>query len=166
MRMKPTRSVASVILVGLTLLGTASVQAGEFDFGVRGGFSSDLDDFHFGGHILMHGLFNQAPAMALETAATVGFGDNNGRDFWMIQLNGNLEYEFVVSDSGIRLFPLAGVGWYIVNFDSCEPFDCDTTEGTLGLNLGGGLRYRKVGLEMILGTGDLPEFALTGSYTF
>jgi hypothetical protein len=166
MEMKPMSRVVSLMLVGLMLLGSAPVQAGELDFGVRAGLSSDLDDLHVGGHILMHGLFNQAHAIALETAAIVGLGDDESRDYWTIRLNGNLEYEFVVSSSGIKLFPLAGLGVYFVSFDSCEPFDCDTTEAEIGLNLGGGVRYKHVALEMLLGLGDLPDFALTGSYTF
>ena len=164
--MKSMRRVASRMLLGLMLLGNAPVQAADIDFGVRAGLSSDLDDFHFGAHLLMNEVFNQVHALVLETAATVGVGDTELSDYWTIRINGNLEYEFVVSDSGIMLFPLAGLGIYFVNFDSCEPFDCDTTETELGLNIGGGVRYKKVAVEMILGLGDLPDFALTGSYTF
>ena len=164
--MNSMRRVAPLMLVGLTLLGNAPAQAAELDFGVRAGVSSDPEDFHFGGHLLVNELFNQTHALVLETAATFGFGDTDLVDYWTIRINGNLEYEFVVSDKGLLLFPLAGLGIYFANFDGCEPFDCDTTEVELGLNLGGGVRYKRVAAEMILGLGDLPDFALTGSYTF
>jgi hypothetical protein len=169
--MRPTR----ILVLALASLALAAPEAlaAEARFGVRAGLTSDPDSIVIGGHVSIEGLLPDLEGLRLEPSLVVGFGDEElgfgaDLDYTTLRIDGNLAYVLpIAEDRGIEIYPLAGVAFYRLSFRDCDDDldgECDDSE--VGLNLGGGISYRGFALDLVAGIGDIPELALTASYTF
>lgn len=125
--MRATLRISTLAVLSAVFLAT-NAWAG-YPAGVRGGFSSDPDQFVFGVQMEMPRL---AENLYVVPSAEVGVGD----DAFSLAVNGDLQYRFHTS-SGIR--PYAGGALNLYYFDpDAEGADSDTNIGVSAL---GGLFF-------------------------
>lgn len=154
-----------LIIMALTLgaacmLTTAPAEAAPTAFGIRGGFTDDVDSIFFGGHVSI--APRSVRNLLIQPSLELGFGDNGGNvDFFSIR--GNLHFMFMIPISGDAAFyPLFGPSLHYIDWD-------DGYEDTAaGIDLGIGFEFSSIGLELTFGLprDNLPDLALTLSYTF
>ncbi|MBN1357125.1 hypothetical protein JXA40_12755 [bacterium] len=145
----------AVFIFGFTFAFVGTTSAIEYAFGLRGGFTSDPDQFIGGGHIRIMDLIDDQ--FVLEPAVVAGFGD----DITTFRASVFASYRFDVG-TDFLIYPIAGISLWHYDFD--ESFDGDGNE--VGLDLGGGIEYNNFALELTLGLGDIPDFMIVASYTF
>jgi hypothetical protein len=63
----------------------------------------------------------------------------------------------------VDIYPIGGLSIYHLSAHDCSG-DCNANH--LGLDLGGGLRYRRTSFDLTLGLGDIPDLTFTVGYTF
>jgi hypothetical protein len=148
---------ACTLLCALVLLaGTATA---ELAFGPRLGYTHDssLDQFHFGGHVVIRHLTTNLHVIP---SVEVGVGDGT-----LAALNGDLVYEFTELASGKWSF-YAG-GGPVLTYFTRDGFD--STD--FALNLVGGTTFevgatRELLGEVRVGLEDAPSIKLTLGLTF
>ena len=149
---------ACTLLCALLLLaGTAA--ATELAFGPRIGYTHDsgLDQFHFGGHVVIPHLTTN---LHVVPSVEIGVGDGT-----LAALNGDLVYEFTELASGRWSF-YAG-GGPVLTYYTRDGFD--STD--FALNLVGGVTFevgatRELLGEVRVGLEDAPNIKLTLGLTF
>jgi hypothetical protein len=144
----------ALVLIGILGLETAE---GRGRFGIQSGLTDDPDAWFFGGHLFVTGPFGTEPRLAFEPSAEIGFDD----DYTTLRFNGRFKYLFPVDR--VDVYPLGGLAIYHLSLDNCEG-NCSDTE--LGLDVGGGVRGRRLSFDLALGLGDIPDVTLTVGYTF
>jgi hypothetical protein len=138
----------------------------QMAFGIRAGISMDLDDVHIGGHVQFRDFL--LPNGVLEPSATFGFGSEDvfgvDLDYTTIRVSANYKYLFG-DRAGLTFYPQAGISWYRFSLSDCpSTFDCSDSE--FGVNVGGGVGFGGFAIDGIIGLGNLPDLAITASYTF
>jgi hypothetical protein len=135
--------LAGIALVALAL---APLPAVAGDFGLRGGFSLDPDDFLIGAH------YRTAPIaddLYFVPSAEVGFGD-----ITMVAFNADLHYLF---ETDSKLKPYLGAGMTINWFDTEGNSQTEVGGGILGGILLGETDHGRLFFEVKLGLGDVPD---------
>lgn len=126
--------------------------------GLRGGFSSDPDQFLFGGQIEPDPI---AENIHIVPSGEVGLGD----DLFSLQFNGDFQYRFR-TDSGIR--PYAGAGVTLAYYDPDNENADSNTE--IGVNALGGLYFGSstpMFVDLKLGlTDEVPDFKIVFGINF
>lgn len=151
-------------LLSMALLCTMVLMAptvGAVPAGLRGGFSSDPDQFLFGLQI-------EPPPIGenihIVPSVEAGLGD----DAFSLSFNGDFQYRFRTSD-GIRPFVGAGVALWWVDFDN-GPGDDSETE--FGVNALGGVFFGSQSgppmfVELKLGlTDEIPDLKFVFGVNF
>lgn len=158
------------VIALLLSLSTLAATADDLGFGLRGGLTTDPDTFFVGGHLQFSGLIPDTDALVFEPSVELGFGDEtigNGPgavDYTTLRAAADLKWMLHPgSDSTLHFYPLVGLSIYNLSLSDCDG-DCSSTE--LGLNLGGGVSFGAIAVEVALGTGDTPELSARVSYTF
>jgi hypothetical protein len=158
---------ALVALAAIELVPATSfaATAGPIDQGIgpRVGFSTDPDQFVFGGQ----GTFGPiVQDLTFDPSLEFGFGDNTTT----VEGNFDLHYHFHIKNS--NWMPYAGAGASIVNYsyDNNAPgTDSNRTEGGGSLIVGAGAPTpsgnRFFG-EMKFGLGDVPSFKIMVGWNF
>lgn len=131
--------------------------AGPSAFGIRGGLTDDPDTVFMGGHIAIHP--SRAMNLRIEPSAELGIGED--ADLLTLRINANFKYMIPLSRDA-AVYPLFGPSLVYYTLDDCS--GCNATE--VGLNLGGGFAFSGFAFDLILGFADIPDLALTFSYTF
>lgn len=148
----------AIISLAVCLLA-ASVASAELGFGPRLGYTSSgsLDQFHFGGHLVLPDLGTN---VHLIPSLEVGSGDGT-----LIALNGDLVYEFTeLATGGWGLY--AGGGPVITRYDGDG---ADQTDFALNVVIGSTFDIRSdrhLFGELRLGIEDAPDVKLTLGLTF
>jgi hypothetical protein len=129
----PTVCLASALLIAL-LLGVSPVQAGEVDFGVRGGVYPDEEQPFLGGEVLF-GLDQTRHWYGNPNVEHV-FLDNGGLTTYSFDFH----YDF---PSGAAYTLWAGAGPTLIHRDFDVPTDADSTDPGVNLLFGmGGTKGR------------------------
>jgi hypothetical protein len=157
--MRKLRLTILTLIVGAAwLLSAAPALAAPTAFGIRGGITDDADAIFFGGHVSI--APGSARNLLIQPSLELGFGDE-GIDFFF--LRGNLHFMYMIPISrDVAFYPLFGPSMHYVDYE-------DGYEDTeVGLNLGMGIEFSAIALELILGLpqDNLPDITLTISYTF
>lgn len=150
---RPSLMSLAVLVCILSLAATAAAMPA----GLRGGFSSDPDQFIFGGQIEPDPI---ADNLYIIPSAEVGLGD----DLFSLSFNGDFQYRFNVSGS-VRPFAGAGVAlWWV------DPDNGGDSETEFGVNALGGIFFGNkypMFLELKLGlTDDIPDLKLVYGINF
>jgi len=155
------RSLVRPALMSLTvslLLLSVAATAMAMPAGLRGGFSSDPDQFLFGGQIEPDPIADNN--LYIIPSGEVGLGD----DLFSLSFNGDFQYRFDVSGS-VR--PFAGMGVALWWVDPDNGGDSDTE---FGVNALGGIFFGNkypMFLELKLGlTDDIPDLKLVYGINF
>ena len=153
--------VASGLLLGLLLAGSAAAQENKFEiskYGGRIGFSSNPDQFTIGAYAQLGEI---APHISMRPSLDLGWGDH----VFTIIGNADLQYSFVLGSS---VAPFAGAGLGIIHssFDLPPGVPGDDTTNHVGINVYGGAEmdlgnYRSAYVEGRFGIDELPDFKLT-----
>lgn len=145
-------------LAALITFALLAPRAGAMPAGLRGGFSSDPDQFLFGGQIEPDPI---AENLYIIPSAEVGIGD----DLFSLTFNGDFQYRFRTG-GGVRPFAGAGVAlWWV------DPDNGGDSETEFGVNALGGIFFGSGGqpmfLELKLGlTDDIPDLKLVFGVNF
>lgn len=141
------------------MLTATPAAAAPTAFGIRGGFTDDVDSVFFGGHVSI--APRSVRSLLIQPSLELGAGDE-GVDFFSIR--GNLHFMFMIPISqDAAFYPLFGPSLHYIDWDGV--YDNDTA---MGINLGMGFEFSAIGLELIFGLprDNLPDLTLTLSYTF
>jgi len=139
----------------------------DFEGGPRGGLTVNDDQWILGGHLRVG--FLCLGGFAFETVGLVGFGGN------YLTLRPSLRVIYrLYSDTNreLELHPTLGwslVQWFPVGHFStwCERLEVDACWARdSGVELGGGMAYRFLGLDAVAGFGSLPSVTITLMATF
>jgi hypothetical protein len=157
---KPRLTILTFIVGAAWLLSATPASAAPTAFGIRGGVTNDVDAIFFGGHVSI------APSsvrnLIIQPSLELGIGDDD-YDIDFFFLRGNLHFMFMIPlSSDAAFYPLFGPSMHYVDWD-------DGYEDTeVGLNLGMGLEFSSIALELIFGLpqDNLPDITLAISYTF
>jgi hypothetical protein len=139
----------------------------EFEAGPRGGLTVNDDQWIVGGHLRLG--FLCLGGFALEPVALVGFGGNyltlrpSLRAIYRLYSDTNRELEIhpTLGYSLVQWFP---VGHFAEWCDRLEVDACWARDS--GVELGGGLAYRFLGIDAVAGFGSLPVVTVTLTATF
>ncbi len=160
------RRLALYALIALGVLCTASAYAGTAvvgGLGPRVGFSTDPDQFVFGGQLIIGEI---APSLTFDPDVEFGFGD----DVTVVALNLDMHYHFAIQGSTWRPYVGAGAGINFLEFDRPLPLE-DKSDTEVGGNfiVGAGVPTaagnRFFG-ELKLGLGDIPDLKLLVGWNF
>ncbi len=148
--MRPDFRVIAALTMSIALLFTLTPEVrADVDLGLRGGFSSDPDQFLFGLQLEFAPI---AKNLYVVPSVEAGVGD----DAFSISTNGDLQYRFEV-DGDVRPYAGGGLSLYFIDFDRG-----DNTE--LGVNVVGGVifeRRRPIFLEFKAGlTDEVPDWKI------
>lgn len=168
------RWVATAAAVGAVLIAAAATaRAGGLAYGgwgVRGGFSSDPDQFVVGMHI---DLGEPAQNLHVVPNADIGFGDN----FTIVTVNPDVTYDLPIEGAGTVYFG-GSIGLVYWNWDYSAPFvpgyagpGPDTDGFDLGVAGIAGYRFPLEGnplaVDLKIGiTDEYPDLKLMLVYTF
>lgn len=167
-------ALASVLRLGAAMavcammLAPGNVQA-QWTFGVRGGLNMTPNALQFGAHaqrwidaVSLPGLGR----LGFEPSVEIGLGSEGGGDYTTIRVNGNVLLPFAVgSNEGVRIHPLAGIGYNRFSVSDCPVSFCSFSN--FGLNLGGGVTFKeRFGVDAYLGLGGIGDFAIMGKLNF
>jgi hypothetical protein len=131
--MMPTFRPVTGLLVVIALLSLTWSAAAFANVagGLRGGFSSNPDQFLFGGQLnfepVAHNLY-------IVPSGEAGFGDNA----FTLSFNGDVQYRFDVRNSKVRPYAGGGLTVYYINFDNDFGGGDDTN---LGVTVLGGIFF-------------------------
>jgi hypothetical protein len=139
----------------------------ELEGGPRGGLTINDDQWIVGGHLRL-GLLCLG-GFALEPVALLGFGGNyltlrpSVRAIYRLYSDTNRELELhpTLGYSFVQWLP---VGDFADWCSRLEVDACYASDG--GVELGGGIAYRFLGLEAVAGFGSLPVVTITLTATF
>jgi hypothetical protein len=140
-------------LVAAALLSLASAPAlADTSAGLRGGFSSDPDQFLIGGQLNFSAVGEN---LYIVPSGEAGFGDN----LFSLSFNGDLQYRFDVSrGSSVRPYAGGGVSLYYFNVDG------GGSDTNLGVAVLGGIFFGRASgnpmfLELKAGlTDEVPDW--------
>lgn len=144
--------------------GLATTLPGQIRFGVQGSFADDTD-FGIGGRLeyAPRALFKDAPVVSAASFDWF-FPDAAGLDYW--EINYNIYYLFTAD----ALRPYAGGGLNLAHASVDTPAG-SASDTKLGLNLGGGLRFKTssrltpfIEARVELSGGE--QFIITGGLVF
>jgi hypothetical protein len=171
----PRWFLACCALVLGTFLIPLRAESLEFGFGPRVGLTRSQNAVEVGGQFILgdFGIDVVAPLRlrsSLDWATgKLGVPNANSVHFDALHANANLEYVLFDQTHSAQIFPLIGAGWYRENRDRCGSADAPSTncvtEG-FGFNIGGGIEWRALSVEAILGIAGVPTLTLTASLTF
>ena len=139
----------------------------EVEGGPRGGITINDDQWILGGHLRLG--FLCLGGFALEPVALVGFGGNymtlrpSLRAIYHLYSDTNRELELHPT-LGYSLVQWLPVGRFAEWCSRLEVDACYARDG--GLELGGGIAYRFIGLDAVAGFGTLPIVTITLMATF
>lgn len=153
--LRPTWMSLAVLVCIVSMAPTA----GAVPAGLRGGFSSDPDQFLFGLQIEPDPI---ADNVHIVPSVEAGFGD----DIFSLSFNGDFQYRFDTS-GGVR--PYAGMGVALWWFDSDRSDDSDTEFGVnaLGGMFFGGRSDPPMFIELKLGlVEDIPDLKFVFGVNF
>jgi len=140
--------VKKIILLTF-VLGLTAATATAGNFGLRGGYTIDPDQFHIGGHYNVGQIFEP---IRLVPNVEIGFGDNH--TFWAL----NADFIWDIPESAFSVG--AEIGMNIVSHDGNSNSD-------LGLSILGDYRFTEQWFgEVKLGLADSPDVKLTAGYNF
>ncbi len=139
----------------------------ELEGGPRGGLTINDDQWILGGHVRL-GLLCLG-GFALEPVALVGFGGN----YLTLRPSVRAIYR-LYSDTNRELELHPTLGYSLVQWIPVGPFAdwCDRLEVDAcyardsGVELGGGIAYRFLGIDAVAGFGSLPVVTITLTATF
>jgi hypothetical protein len=134
--MRPGIKILVVTAVFTSLLAFAPNSWASTSVGIRGGFSSQPDQFLFGMQVDTSPV---AKNLYIMPSAEAGFGD----DAFSMSFDGDLQYRFVTS-SGIRPYAGGGLSIYFINPDFGD------SQTNVGMNIDGGLFFGKAGTPMFI----------------
>jgi outer membrane protein X len=126
------KNLFTILFVGIFLLALPNLTQAQF--AARGGLSYGTE----AEHIAIHLGGEYEITEDITGAATFNYyltGDDY--NYWGLNFDGHYIFE---QDSGLELYPLAGLNFSHWGFDSGIP-GLDFSETKLGLNVGGGVRY-------------------------
>lgn len=149
------------LLVLAASVMTAPVAMAQSEWGLRGGFTFEPDQFHVGAHVNLGEFFPQGHFIP---NVEIGFGD----DATLIALNPELVYRFR-EKSAWNFYVGGGLGINFYNWDDDQGGDGSDTN--LGVNILGGTAHPLSGgndvfLELKLGLIDSPDAKITVGLTF
>jgi hypothetical protein len=137
------------------------------DAGPRLGLSVNADQWLFGGQ-LRTGL-PCLGGLGIGPAFMIGVGGN----YLTLRSSGRLDYMWWLDDAHVfGIFPAVGASvlYYmpVGPFASfCDRTDLDECWGyEVGTELGGGIRYRQLGVDAFVGFGELPVVTIMASVSF
>jgi len=138
--------------------------AGPFlGIGLRGGVSLNSDQLVAGLHLAVRQLF--VPFLEMNVSVLVGLGSE------YVSVRPALHIAAVLAVGSWRFYPLAGLSIFVfeprgdfAEFCQKTGIDCDST--TVGPEAGLGVGFGPVGIEAILGLGDLPRLTLLAEITW
>ena len=139
----------------------------ELEGGPRGGITVNDDQWIVGGHLRL-GLLCLG-GLALEPVALLGFGGNyltlrpSLRAIYRLYSDTNRELELHPA-LGYSLVQWLPVGQFADWCDRLEVDACYARDS--GVELGGGIAYRFLGLDAVAGFGSLPVVTITLTATF
>jgi hypothetical protein len=148
-------------LVLTTCLLTAYTATAAIPWGGRAGLSVSPDQFAIGAHAW---VVEPIPAWYIQPTLEFGFGDN----VTTFAINGDFLYTFPKIQSDWAIYAGAGLGFANYSFD--VPAGVDGSASEFGLNIFGGANRilknnHRVGAELRVGIGDLPDLKIMGMYT-
>lgn len=147
-----------LVLLCTCVLATAASANPSLRIGPRVGLTSDPDQINLGGTLAFSRVMH--PRIGVDVTGLVGLGDN----LTVMRFMSNVLF-FVPLQRGLRAFPLLGVEFDYYDADCGNGFgDCSGTE--VGLNLGGGLDFRRFRIDAWFGFGDIVEVTVSGAYLF
>lgn len=157
------RLAFSTLMILSVFLSAGLAQAQAFGYsgwGVRGGVSSDPDQFVLGGHVDLGEL---AKNVRLIPNADIGFGD----DLTVFTLNGDVVYRIALENAG-RIYFGGALGLVYAKFDQ---LGIDTSSTDLGIAAVGGYQFPVEGnpifVDLKIGiTDEYPDLKLMLGYTF
>jgi hypothetical protein len=161
----PSRAFA--VLASLPALLIARPSAAEspvrVSVGVDGGVALQGDQYVTGPRAGLRAT--RVPFLELQLATLAGLGADHVTGRTSLRLRPHLEL------GDVRLSPLAGVALYryvprgaFATF--CDKADLACSATVVGLEAGLGLGYRWIGVDLVVGTGELPLYTFTGGVTF
>jgi hypothetical protein len=139
----------------------------ELEGGPRGGLTVNDDQWIVGGHLRVG--FLCLGGLALEPVALLGFGGNyltlrpSVRAIYRLYSDTNRKLE-IHPTLGYSLVQWIPVGRFAEWCDRLEVDACYARDS--GVELGGGVAYRFLGLEAVAGFGSLPVVTITLTATF
>jgi len=139
----------------------------EFEGGPRGGLTVNDDQWVAGGHLRLG--FLCLGGFALEPVGFIGFGGNyltlrpSLRAIYRLYSDTNRELE-IHPTLGYSLVQWLPVGHFAEWCDELEVDACYARDS--GVELGGGLAYRFIGIDAVAGFGSLPVVTVTLMATF
>lgn len=160
------KRAAVLVMLPLLFVATSSAFAKSPAFGVRGGFTIDPDQIHFGGHV---DVLEFGEGFGFVPNLEIGFGDNAT----LFAINGEVIYTFPRTDwKTWRPYVGGGIGYNISKLDDDGmPEDFDDTHTDIGLNVLAGIgRTLNIGYDFFaefkLGIEDSPDGKITLGLTF
>lgn len=156
----------ALALIGSLGNGTAA-WALDVGFGPRLGLTRGQNGFELGGQLVLadFGIDLVAP-LRFEASASYGAGETEDSvGFDALHLNANFEYVLLNPTRVLQFYPLVGLSAYRRKLDGCEAQEAGCGSMKLGLNLGGGILYRRVSVDATLGVGQVPTFTITAAFT-
>jgi hypothetical protein len=139
----------------------------ELEGGPRGGLTVNDDQWVVGGHVRLG--FLCLGGLALEPVALLGFGGNyltlrpSVRAIYRLYSDTNRELE-IHPTLGYSLMQWIPVGRFAKWCNELEVDACYARD--TGVELGGGIAYRFLGLDAVAGFGSLPVVTITLTATF
>lgn len=151
-------------VTALVCLSAGSALAAPTSFGIRGGFTDDLDTIFFGGHIDIYP--SSVPQLVLEPSLELGIPYDDDDEFFdfTLRLNFHVKYLFPIGGQDMVLYPLVGPSLLYIALD--DRFFEDDSDTELGVNLGGGFGIGRFAIELAVGLGDTNDITLTGLFHF
>jgi len=150
------RSWAMALALALVTAGAAAAQDGGEgpSFGIRGGLGINPDVVLVGAHANFN--VGSIEALSIEPSAMIGFGDFN-----TLQLAGLGRYDVEVEGT-LAPYALGGLGLIRWTYDGLGSEFIDGSFTELGLILGGGLDFGRLGVEAHLGIGNIGDIQIIG----
>jgi hypothetical protein len=155
------RPLASLVLALAAVTALAPARRAEAGPGVRFGLTDDPDTVFLGffDEAWMGG--GRSGRFVLEPGGDIGFHDDT--DYWT--LRGDLRGKYMVPmGRSAAIYPLVGLSIYYINVDCGAGRDCDHTDA--GLDLGGGLAFGPINVELFLGIDDIPDATFQVGFSF
>jgi len=120
------------------------------DVNLRLGLTDDPDTIFIGVGADIPLTGGRSGLLVIEPSGDLGLGEFGDRDFFTIRGSANFKY-FIPVGRDAMAYPLGGVSIYYINVED------GGSDSDIGINLGGGIKFRQFGFELQLGVEDVPD---------
>jgi hypothetical protein len=157
-----------LVMAFVLLLLPSAGRALDFGFGPRLGLSRSEDGLELGAKFVLADFgIDLVQPLRFAASGSYGFGTTGAAaHFTAWHLNGCLEYVLLNPTRVLQVYPILGVAAYRLKADGCVADAADCGAWRLGGNVGGGILYRSLSVDAMLGIGSLPTLTISASLTF